>query len=211
MPLLDATGRDLPVEAALETAVATLRAGGVVGVPTDTVYGLAADPRVPGATAGVFALKGRPEHSPLPVLVDGVAQGATVGVIQGLAAVLAERLWPGGLTIVVSRAPGVDFDLGGEPETVGLRCPDDAVTRELCRRAGPLAVTSANRHGEPAPAGAAEVAESFPGLLVLDGGECRGVPSTVVDLTGPEPRQLRAGAVPWDDVLAAARGSRPEA
>ena len=172
-------------------------------MPTDTVYGLAAAPGVAGATAAVFALKGRPDDTPLPVLVSGREQAEAVGRMDGPAARLAERFWPGGLTLVVPRRPGVDWELGGNPATIGLRCPAHPVPRELCARCGPLVATSANRHGEPALAGAAEVVEAFPGLVVLDGGECRGVPSTVVDLTGNEPRLLRSGAVAWEDVLQA--------
>ena len=200
MPLIDATGTGTDLDAALDAAAAALGAGGVVGVPTDTVYGLAAAPEVEGATAAVFALKGRPEGAALPVLVAGFDQAAGVGDMEGAAGVLAGRLWPGGLTLVVRRRAGVEWDLGGDPATIGLRCPAHEVARELCRRCGPLVATSANRHGEPALASAAEVVEAFPGLVVLDGGECRGVASTVVDLTGPEPRLLRAGEVPWEDV-----------
>jgi tRNA threonylcarbamoyl adenosine modification protein (Sua5/YciO/YrdC/YwlC family) len=167
------------------------------------VYGLAAAPGVEGATAAVFALKGRPGGAPLPVLVAGLGQASSLGQLEGAAAALAERLWPGGLTLVVPRRPGIGWELGGDPATIGLRCPAHEVARELCRRCGPLVATSANRHGEPDLASAAEVVDAFPGLVVLDGGECRGVASTVVDLTGAEPRRVRAGAVPWEDVLAA--------
>ncbi|HET6811858.1 MAG TPA: L-threonylcarbamoyladenylate synthase [Acidimicrobiales bacterium] len=203
MPLIDATGTGPDLDAALDAAAAALAAGGVVGIPTDTVYGLAAAPQVEGATAAVFALKGRPEGAALPVLVAGLDQAATVGDMEGAAGALAAQLWPGGLTLVVPRRPGIAWDLGGDAATIGLRCPDHEVARELCRRCGPLVATSANRHGEPALAGASEVVDSFPGLVVLEGGECRGVASTVVDLTGGEPRLLRAGAVPWEDVQAA--------
>jgi len=202
MPLLDATASGPDLEAALGAVSATLAAGGVVGLPTDTVYGLAALPGVTGATAAVFGLKGRPDESPLPVLVTGPEQAAELGQMEGAAGLLAGRLWPGGLTLVVPRRSGIAWDLGGDPATIGLRCPDHPVARLLCARCGPLAATSANRHGEPALASAAEVVEAFPGLVVLDGGECRGVASTVVDLTGPEPRLLRRGAVAWEDVLA---------
>ena len=203
MPLIDATGTGPDLDAALDAAAAALRAGGVVGIPTETVYGLAAAPGVEGATEAVFALKGRPGGTALPVMVAGFDQAATLGEMEGAAGVLAGSLWPGGLTLVVHRRPGVGWDLGGDAATIGLRCPDHEVARELCRRCGPLVATSANRHGEPALAGAAEVVDAFPGLVVLDGGECRGVASTVVDLIGPEPRLIRAGAVPWEDVLGA--------
>jgi L-threonylcarbamoyladenylate synthase len=176
-----------------------------VGLPTDTVYGLAADPAVSGSTAAIFALKGRPSSVALPVLVSGVDQADELGALSDGAHALARSLWPGGLTIVVGRRPGVELDLGGGNATIGLRCPAHPVPLELCRLSGPLVATSANRHGEPDLAGAEEVAEAFPGLLVLDGGECRGVSSTVVDATGEEPRLLRPGALPWDEVLSAWR------
>ena len=203
MPLIDATGTGPDLDAALGAAAAALAAGGVVGIPTETVYGLAAAPGVEGATEAVFALKGRPGEAALPVLVAGLDQADAAGEMEGAAGELAARLWPGGLTIVVRRRPGIEWDLGGDPATIGLRCPDHEVARELCRRCGPLVATSANRHGEPALAGADEVVDAFPGLVVVDGGVCRGVASTVVDLTGDEPRLLRVGAVPWEDVLAA--------
>ena len=201
MPVLDASGPGPSFDRAVDAAAAVLAAGGVVGIPTDTVYGLATDPVAPGSSEAVFALKGRPADTPLPVLVAGVDQAARVGRLGTVGLLLAETLWPGGLTLVVERQAGVEWDLGGSPATVGLRCPDHPVALALCLR-GPITATSANRHGEPALAGAAEVAEAFPGLLVLDGGECRGVPSTVVDLTGAVPVLRRAGAVDWEQVEA---------
>ena len=202
MPLVEADG-DPPPSDAITAARAALAAGGVIGIPTDTVYGLAADPAVPGGTDALFALKGRPGTVALPVLVSGVEQADLIGDLSDGAHALARSLWPGGLTLVVGRRPGIDMDLGGRPDRIGLRCPAHPVPLELCRRSGPLAATSANRHGESDLASASEVAETFPGLLVLDGGECRGVSSTVVDATGDAPELLRAGAVPWEDVLAA--------
>jgi len=202
LPLVEADG-DPPPSDAITAAGAALAAGGVIGIPTDTVYGLAADPSVPGGTDALFALKGRPSSVALPVLVSGVEQADLIGDLSDGAHALARSLWPGGLTLVVGRRPGVAMDLGGRPDRIGLRCPGHPVPLELCRRSGPLAATSANRHGESDLASASEVAETFPGLLVLDGGECRGVSSTVVDATGDAPRLIRAGAVSWEDVLAA--------
>lgn len=200
MPLVDA-GEDPPSPDAIHAALAALRAGGVVGLPTDTVYGLAVDPSVPGATAALFSLKGRPSTTPLPVLVSGIEQAEQLGIFGVGSRSLAEALWPGALTIVVERHRAARMDLGGSTATIGLRCPSHSVPRELCRRSGPVAATSANRHGEPDLASAAEVAEAFPGLLILDGGECRGVSSTVVDATGEEPLLLRAGALAWGEIL----------
>jgi L-threonylcarbamoyladenylate synthase len=190
----------------LEEAAAALRAGAVVALPTDTVYGLATDPTRPGATEAVFALKGRPAGLALPVLVADLLQADAVAGPAGLGGpgrLLAETFWPGALTIVVPRRPGIGWRLGGDETTVGLRCPAGSVARRLCAMVGPLATTSANPHGAAPARSAAEVASSFgPGLLVVDGGRCEGVPSTVVDVTG-SPTLLRRGGVSWEEVLAA--------
>lgn len=202
MPLLPATGGGL---AAAEDA---LRAGDVVVVPTDTVYGVAVEPTRPGAVDRLFALKRRPRDVPLAVLVAGRDQLA--GLVDGAGdprvAALAEAFWPGGLTLVLRRRAGLALDLGAAGETVGVRCPDHPVPRALAERVGPLAATSANLHGMETPSTATGVAaqlELGPGIVVLDGGPCGGVASTVVELTGDEPRLLREGTVPWDEITAA--------
>jgi L-threonylcarbamoyladenylate synthase len=191
----------------LSAAVAALRAGAVVAIPTDTVYGLAVDPRWPGATDAVFALKQRPASLELPVLVGDIETADTLADVDGLpvaARRLADRFWPGPLTVVVARRAGLDWELGGDGSTVGLRCPAHVVARRLCSLVGPLATTSANRHGRPPLTTAAAVAREFGAeVLVVDGGTCDGMPSTVVDTTGDALRCLRAGAVTWDDVLTA--------
>ena len=194
---------------AIDEAVAALQDGLLVAVPTDTVYGLAADPFHPGATERIFTAKKRPRDVELPVLVAEVAQALDLCLVEALPASarrLMERCWPGALTIVVPRRPGLSADLGSDEATVGIRRPAHPVVRQLCQRVGPLAVTSANLHGGETPATAQGVAELFGGdvAVVVDGGVCAGAPSTVVDCTGPEPRLLREGAVPWEDVLAAA-------
>lgn len=189
----------------LDEAAKALAAGMVVGVPTDTVYGLAVDPFQPDAVRRVFALKDRPEAVPLPVLVAGWEQVDRVtGPLASAARHLADRYWPGPLTLVVPRRRGFTVDLGGSPSsrsTVGLRWPAHAGMLELCRIAGPLAVTSANRHGMPPATTAEDVTRAFVGAdglaLVLDGGTCDGVPSTVVECRGPASRCLRDGAIPW--------------
>lgn len=191
--------------AALEAAAAELARGSVVAIPTDTVYGLAVAPLVQGATERLFALKRRPSDVAVPVLVADVAQATRLSeafLEGGAAALLARRWWPGALTIVVPRRTGVHIDLGGGYRTIGVRCPDHVLVRALCRRAGPLAVTSANLHGEEEARSAEQVAEAFgEGVaLVLDGGECSGRPSTVVDCSGTEPRCLREGALAWADL-----------
>jgi len=168
-----------------------------VAIPTDTVYGIAADATVPGATDRIFVAKGRPRDVRLPVLVSDVEQAAAVVVVDEGVRNLMEHFWPGGLTIVLNRGAN------GEG-TVGVRCPDHPVPRALCRAVGPLATTSANLHGEPTPPTAAEVAAVFGDdiALVLDGGRCEGSPSTVVDCTKARLRLIREGAVPWTEVLA---------
>lgn len=190
---------------ALHRAAEALADGRVVAVPTDTVYGLAADPTQPEAVAELFALKGRPEDVPLPVLVAGPEQVAQVaGELEVAAAELAARFWPGPLTLVVPRRPGFMVDLGGPAaarQTVGVRRPDHPVVVALCELLGPLAVTSANLHGRRPATSAAEVVDVVAGsaspVLVLDAGTCDGEPSTVVECRGPASRCLREGALAW--------------
>jgi L-threonylcarbamoyladenylate synthase len=200
----------LPVPpAALAAAADVLWAGGVVGIPTDTVYGLAVDPWQPGAADRVFAAKGRPRGVELPVLVADRAQVARLcPEVPAAAERLMARFWPGGLTVVVPRHPGsgpegTGPDLGDNGTSVGVRCPDHPVPRALCALVGPLATTSANRHGAP-PASEADEVAILPGVaLVLDGGTRTGLASTVVDCSRPgPPLLLRAGRVPWAEILA---------
>jgi L-threonylcarbamoyladenylate synthase len=193
-----------PPEAALDEAAAALSTGHPIGIPTDTVYGLAALVGQPGATARIFAAKARSRDLALPVLVADVEQAESITTaLTDCASTLMQRFWPGALTLVVPRAPDLQADLGDDEMTVGLRCPDHPVPLALCRRVGPLATTSANRHGEATPETAAGVAEVFGDAVpvVLDGGPCSGSPSTVVDCTGVEPKLLREGRVAWADVL----------
>jgi L-threonylcarbamoyladenylate synthase len=182
----------------VDDALAVLRSGGVVLLPTDTVYGLAVATGVPGATARLFTLKGRDRDVPIAVLVADAEQAWSVAAdpVPEAARTLAARWWPGALTLVVRRDPAWAVDLGGDATTVGVRCPDDDLVRSLCRAVGPLATTSANRHGQTTPATAAEAAAGVGGVdLVIDGGRLPGVPSTVVDCTIDPPRILRAGAL----------------
>jgi L-threonylcarbamoyladenylate synthase len=204
-----------PDGAGIAQAAAALASGAVVGIPTDTVYGLAALPTLAGATDEVFEIKQRPLDIVLPVLVADDEQARQLG--QSLSPVverLMARYWPGPLTIVVERAPAAaDFLLGtgSGADTIGVRCPDHAAVRELCRLAGPLATTSANRHGQPPLTNAADVSATFDRqiALVLDGGPCEGLPSTVIDCTGGEPRLLREGRLAWAELLQSIGGGRP--
>lgn len=187
---------------ALPEAAAALRAGTLVALPTDTVYGLAALPSVVGATAGLFAAKARPAGVPIAVLVADAAQGWSVAVAPAPgtpAARLIDALWPGPLTVVLARRPGAlaAGELGGDGTTVGIRCPDHTFVRALAALVGPLATTSANGHGEPTPVDADDVAVALgPYLAVLvDGGRCTAMASTVVDGTDPALPVLREGAL----------------
>ncbi len=208
MAILPAFG-DPPPEASLTHALAALAEGYPVGIPTDTVYGLAVDPFVPGAADRLFAAKRRPRAVELPVLVASVEQALTLATaVPDAALTLMERYWPGPLTIVIPRRPSLNADLGEDEATVGVRCPNHPVPLALARKLGPLATTSANLHGEPTSTTAEHVAEVFGDAVpvVLDGGTCTGSPSTVVDCTGFEPRLLREGRVPWTEVLASLEG-----
>jgi L-threonylcarbamoyladenylate synthase len=193
----------------LDAAAAALRAGDVVAIPTDTVYGLAVDPTRPGATEALFALKDRPETLDLPVLVGTMEQAEALAGPDGLSPVarrLAHVFWPGALTIVVARRRHLGWVLGADRDSIGLRLPDHAVARALCDEVGPLATTSANLHGDPPCTDAEAVRRVFGSkVVVVDGGECTGAPSTVVSALETL-RCLREGAVAWADVEGAARG-----
>jgi L-threonylcarbamoyladenylate synthase len=192
---------------ALATARDALASGQVIGLPTDTVYGLGVAPLVPGATERVFEVKRRPAGVDLPVLVGDVGQAREWSAAwPDEADRLAGAFWPGALTIVVARRPGLAaVALGEHAGTVGVRWPDHPVPVELCRQLGPLAATSANRHGQVPLTTAAEVREVFGEEVpvVIDGGTCAGTPSTVVECLGDGVRLLRRGRILWAEVLAA--------
>jgi tRNA threonylcarbamoyl adenosine modification protein (Sua5/YciO/YrdC/YwlC family) len=182
----------------IDDAVAALRAGQVVVVPTDTVYGIAVDPARPGATDRLFVIKERPTDVALPVLAADAEQAFSLAAdVPQVARDLADAFWPGGLTLVLRRRAGLGYDLGGPDDaTIGVRVPDHEVPRALAAAVGPLATTSANLHGRPTPETAAEVAAELTGVaVVLDGGRCAGVPSTVVVCTGGRPVVVRDGRI----------------
>jgi tRNA threonylcarbamoyl adenosine modification protein (Sua5/YciO/YrdC/YwlC family) len=182
----------------LAKAVAALRAGLVVGVPTDTVYGIAADPFQVEAVRSLFTIKGRPDEKPVSLLVPDLDAARELGSFGPLAEELASRHWPGALTLVVARNRSLPDWVGDiSTGTIGLRVPDHPVIDELLRRAGPLAVTSANRSGEPAPLDDRRARELLgEAVAVYLPGACPGgESSTVVDVTGPELRLLRRGPV----------------
>lgn len=173
--------------------------GGVAVVPTDTVYGLAARPVEPDAVRAVYHLKGRPEHMHLPVLAASVTHVRALGVAFTPAAeVLARRWWPGPLTLAFGFEAGVERPswLDGRTE-VAVRIPDHDFLRGLLEQTGVLVVTSANAHGAPTPRTAHDVAVALGTRvdLVLDGGELQDVPSTLVNVNGPEASVEREGAI----------------
>lgn len=189
----------------LEGVVAALARGDVVALPTDTVYGVAASLDAAQGVGVLFALKHRPSDMALPVLVDSVDQITRLGAAWPHDAQrLADRFWPGALTIVVRAPEYLARRVGSPTDSVGLRIPDLDLVREVLRRSGPLAVTSANNHGQPPCTSAATVLETFgarsPLAGVLDGGVRDGAVSTVVDLTGPQWRVLREGAIATSDI-----------
>jgi len=194
-------------ELGLGAAIAALRAGHVVAIPTDTVYGLAVDPTRAGATDALFALKARPASLDLPVLVGSIDQAEALAGPDGLSSTaiqLARSFWPGALTMVVPRRRGLDWALGAHPDTIGLRLPDHTVARTLCAEVCALATTSANVHGEAPCTDASSVQGAFGStMVVVDSGRCAGAPSTVVSLVDDVPQCLREGALPWADVWAA--------
>lgn len=203
--IVPALGDPPPATVVLQ-AVRALAQGLPIGIPTDTVYGLAVDPFRTGATDRIFAAKRRPRDVSLPLLVSGVEQALSVATaVPALALELMARYWPGPLTIVIPAKAGLAADLGDDDMTVGVRAPGHPVPLALCAAVGPLATTSANRHGEPPMTTAADVDATFGDALplVLDGGVCAGSPSTVVDCTGEELKLLREGRIPW----AALRGA----
>lgn len=182
-----------------------LQAGGVVVLPTDTVYGLAALPANRAAMDRLFALKGRGATVPVAVLCADAGQAlALAGSVTDAVAAVAARWWPGPLTLVLPRRPGVELHLGEPSSTVGLRVPDHALVRAVAAIVGPIAATSANRHGMLTPTSAAAiVADLGAGLdLVVDGGELAGGASTVIDASHEPWDVLREGPIPARDLLA---------
>jgi L-threonylcarbamoyladenylate synthase len=200
-----------------EEAVRVLQAGGVVALPTDTVYGIAVALDTPGGIERLFAAKQRPPDKAIALLLADAEQATAIGELTRAAEVLARAFWPGGLTLVVARRADVPLAAAltggalapGAIPTVGLRVPDHDAPRALARALGPLPTTSANRSGEPelpdADAIEAELGESLD--LIIDGGPATGGPaSTVVDCTGPEPIVRRAGAIAEPQIEAVLAG-----
>jgi L-threonylcarbamoyladenylate synthase len=184
----------------LDRAVAALRAGDLVAFPTETVYGLGADARSPVAVAKVFAAKGRPADHPLIVhLPDATHLSAWAINVPDAALKLAAVFWPGPLTLILQRGPGVPDAVTGGQNTVGLRVPNHPLALELLRAfGGGIAAPSANRFGRISPTTAAHVEEELSGqvAMILDGGSCAvGIESTILDMSRSMPEILRPGAI----------------
>jgi len=196
----------LPNPHALDQALALLRAGEPIAFPTDTVYGVGALALDSAAVRRLYAVKRRPPTLAIPLLIADRADLALVAAEVPPLARRLERLWPGALTLVVPAAPQLPAALLAGGTTVAVRLPDHDWLRDLIRALGaPLAATSANVHGGRDPRTAAEVVAQLGDALslVVDGGPTPGpVPSTIVDCTGPQPRLLREGALPWGRIVA---------
>lgn len=196
-----------PAPEALATAVGALRHGGVVAMPTDTLYGLAVDPRNELAVAALFRAKGRAADRAVPlVAADLVQVEQQVGRLSPLTRRLADRFWPGPLSLLVdAERGGLVADVHGGAGVAAVRVPAHAVPRRLAQAAGHLlTATSANRSGQPPARTADDVDRSVLDRLsvILDAGSTPGgLPSTIVDARRSEPRLIRAGAVSWERVL----------
>lgn len=207
-------GRDAPpaaTDAALDRAADVLRRGGLVAIPTETVYGLAADALDEAAVDGIFRAKGRPATNPLIVHVADVAMARSLASSWPEAAErITAALWPGPVTVVVPKAAAIPAIVTAGGPTVALRCPAHPLARRLIARSGiPLAAPSANRSEQVSPTTAHHVLESLGSRvsLILDGGSCdRGIESTVIDCTVTPPRILRPGPLARADLQAAVGG-----
>lgn len=193
-----------PDPAIVRQAAEMIREGLVVAYPTDTLYGLAVDPRNAGAVRRLFALKGRPETSALTLIAADLSHVRAAGEMTAAAERLAERWWPGPLTIVIRARAVIAPDTLAGGHTVGIRVPDHRVASALARDAGfCITATSANRSGRTPASAPGAVAVALPDVdAILDAGPAPGgLPSTIVDASDREVRRVRAGAVPWDRVL----------
>lgn len=190
---------------AVRDAAAILRRGGLLGIPTETVYGLGADALNEDAVSRIFLAKGRPQDNPLIIHVpDASWLGSYCRDVPPAAYRLAERFWPGPLTMILPRRDIVPLQTTGGLETVGVRCPNHPVTLAIIEAAGvPIAAPSGNTSGRPSPTTAAHMIEDMDGRIdgIVDGGPCTvGVESTIIDLTVTPPRLLRPGGLPLESL-----------
>jgi L-threonylcarbamoyladenylate synthase len=207
--IVDATS---PSAHALEEAVRAIRRGGVIAMPTDTLYGLAVDPFRPDAVARVFAVKGRSAERAVPlVAADADQVKDRIAALPPQVARLASRFWPGPLTLLVAAPGTLAAGVTGGTGKVGVRVPAHAVTRALCAACGtPLTATSANISGDSPAADPDDVARSLGDridVLVDAGTTPGGSPSTIVDATGDAPVLVRAGAIAWEEIEACFHGT----
>ncbi|HSL10073.1 MAG TPA: L-threonylcarbamoyladenylate synthase [Actinomycetota bacterium] len=197
----------------VDDAVDALARGALVAFPTDTVYGIAARPDLPGATDRLFGAKRRPRSLTLPILVADVATARLVGALDATAERAAATWWPGPVTLIVPRTDrSRGWDLGDRRDTVGIRVPDEPLALELLRRTGPLAVTSANRTGEDPGRTCDELVATFGAdvdVYLCSDEALIGVASSVVDLTTSPARLLREGTVSAEAVRRFMDGGDP--
>ena len=190
----------------IAAAVTAARAGELIVLPTDTVYGIGADAFIPAAVTTMLAAKGRGRNMPPPVLVGTArAAAALVDDLGAFGQDLIDEFWPGALTLVFRASPTLLWDLGDTKGTVALRMPLHSVALDVLKQTGPLAVSSANRHGQPSAVSADEAEQQLGEAvsIYLDGGPCaENVPSTILDLTGTIPKVLRVGAISVDRLRA---------
>lgn len=200
---------DRPHRDAIQEAAKLIQLGRVVAIPTDTLYGLAADPFSGEAVERVFEAKGRPARLPLPLIAADATQVETwIGPLNPVARRLAQRFWPGPLTLLVPAPRALAKAVTADEATVGVRVPASVVAQAICRAAGrPVTATSANVSGEPATADP-DIVEASLGAridLLIDAGLTPGgAASTIVDASGGTVRLVRDGAIPWKDVEACA-------
>jgi L-threonylcarbamoyladenylate synthase len=191
-------------ESLLEVGGEIVARGGLLVLPTDTLYGVGCDPFNASAVQALFAAKGRGRDLPLPVLVHNWRQA--IGLVEEVteqAQALIAAWWPGPLTLVLREAAGIGWDLGDSQGTVAVRMPKQTFALALIQRTGPLAVSSANRSGEPSPRTIPGIVEQLGdqvGVFFDAGAASDGPASTIVDLSGTRPRMLRDGAIPADEI-----------
>lgn len=192
------------LEAGLEAAVTATREGGLVVLPTDTVYGIGCDAFDPAAVRELLSAKGRGREMPPPVLISArtTLDALAIGVAEEARA-LTEKFWPGPLTLICRQQSSLQWDLGDTRGTVALRMPDHSVALSLLARTGPLAVSSANRTGMAAATSIEEAEEMLGDVVEVyldDGPVTGGVPSSIVDVTAPAMRLMRPGALTLEEL-----------
>ncbi len=194
----------LSIQQQVEKGISTLKRGGLVAFPTDTVYGLGAGIGIAHAVERVYRVKKRPRTMPLPLLLSDISQIEQVaGSVPEAARLLADRFLPGALTLVLPKSPSLPESIAGGGKTVAVRIPDHPIPIALARGLGtPIVGTSANLSGQPSALTADEVYAQLGDKveLIIDGGRCPGRESTIVDLSGETPVILREGAIPKEEL-----------